>query len=48
MVRLLPEQAARLDDWRKHDPDKPGRPEAIRRLLERSLDASTKAMKDRD
>jgi hypothetical protein len=37
MVRLLPDQAARLDEWRKNDPDKPGRPEAIRRLLERSL-----------
>jgi hypothetical protein len=37
MVRLLPEQAARLDNWREDNPDKPGRPEAIRRLVEQAL-----------
>jgi hypothetical protein len=37
MVRLLPEQAARLDAWRKNSPDRPGRPEAIRRLIDSGL-----------
>jgi hypothetical protein len=37
MVRLLPDQAARLDKWRKGLADRPGRPEAIRRLLEERL-----------
>jgi hypothetical protein len=33
MVRLLPEQLAALDAWIKRQPDKPGRPESIRRIL---------------
>src|SRR6516165_8262801 len=37
MVRLLPDQVARLDKWRKGLADRPGRPEAIRRLLEERL-----------
>lgn len=37
MLRLLPDQATRLDKWRKALADNPGRPEAIRRLLEQSL-----------
>jgi hypothetical protein len=37
LVRLLPDQAARLDRWRKALADRPGRPEAIRRLLEENL-----------
>ena len=37
MVRLLPEQAARLDAWRTNSPDRPGRPEAIRRLIDSGL-----------
>src|SRR5262249_27125663 len=37
MVRLLPDQAAKLDSWRKGLADRPGRPEAIRRLLEQNL-----------
>ena len=37
LVRLLPDQAARLDRWRKALADQPGRPEAIRRLLEDNL-----------
>ena len=37
MVRLLPDQAARLDRWRKGLTGSPGRPEAIRRLLEQGL-----------
>ena len=33
-VRLQPEMAKQLDDWRRHQDDLPGRPEAIRRLIE--------------
>jgi hypothetical protein len=40
LVRLLPDQAARLDKWRKGLGDSPGRPEAIRRLLEQNLPGS--------
>jgi hypothetical protein len=43
MVRLLPDQAARLDKWRKALADNPGRPEAIRRLLEQSLPGHTRS-----
>jgi hypothetical protein len=37
MVRLQDEMAARLDDWRRKQADMPGRPEAIRRLVELGL-----------
>lgn len=37
MVRLLPDQVAKLDDWRKAQADTPTRPEAIRRLVEKAL-----------
>jgi hypothetical protein len=37
MVRLLPEQATSLDDWREKQIDRPGRPEAIRRLIAQAL-----------
>jgi hypothetical protein len=37
MVRLLPGQAAAVDRWRKAQSDKPGRPEAIRRLIDMAL-----------
>jgi hypothetical protein len=37
MVRLLPHQAAAIDTWREAQRDKPGRPEAIRRLVEAAL-----------
>jgi hypothetical protein len=43
MVRLLPDQAARLDRWRKGLAGSPGRPEAIRRLLEQNLPSPTRA-----
>jgi hypothetical protein len=36
-VRMLPDQLAALDDWRRTQPDLPGRPEAIRRLLAEKL-----------
>jgi len=43
MVRLLPDQAARLDRWRGGLAGSPGRPEAIRRLLEQGLPGRTHA-----
>lgn len=39
MVRIQPEMAKALDDWRRRQDDLPGRPEAIRRLVEASLKA---------
>jgi hypothetical protein len=33
LVRLQPDMAKQLDDWRRKQQDLPGRPEAIRRLL---------------
>ena len=37
-VRLEPDELVRLDSWRNEQPDKPGRPEAVRRLLELGLE----------
>lgn len=37
MVRLAPDQLARLDTWIEQQADKPSRPEAIRRLLQAKL-----------
>ena len=37
MVRLHPPLLTNLDDWAKHQSDKPSRPEAIRRILEHTL-----------
>jgi hypothetical protein len=37
MVKLLPEQLGRLDQWSAEQPDKPARPEAIRRLIDEAL-----------
>jgi len=42
-VRLQPDMAQRLDDWRRMQDDLPGRPESIRRLLEIALKATPKA-----
>jgi len=42
MVRLLPDQVAALDKWRKAQVDQPGRPEAIRRLIEIALPTKAK------
>src|SRR5205085_2286368 len=36
-VRLPPELIKALDQWRRDQPDLPGRPEAIRRLIETGL-----------
>jgi hypothetical protein len=37
MVRLSPDQVKSLDDWRRQQQDLPGRPEAIRRILDHRL-----------
>lgn len=37
MVRIQPDMAKALDDWRRKQDDLPGRPEAIRRLVEKAL-----------
>jgi hypothetical protein len=39
MVRIQPDMAKALDDWRRKQDDLPGRPEAIRRLVEIGLKA---------
>jgi hypothetical protein len=38
-VRVQPDMAKQLDDWRRKQEDLPGRPEAIRRLVEIGLKA---------
>lgn len=42
MVRIQPDMAKKLDTWRRTQDDLPGRPEAIRRLVEQALDSTTK------
>jgi hypothetical protein len=39
LVRVQPDMAKQLDDWRRKQDDLPGRPEAIRRLVEIGLKA---------
>jgi hypothetical protein len=34
-----------IDDWRRHQDDLPGRPEAIRRLVDAGLDATGRKAK---
>lgn len=36
-LRLVPDQIDTLDEWRRKQPDLPGRPEAIRRLIALAL-----------
>lgn len=36
-VRMPPEQLARLDGWAAAQPDKPSRPEAVRRLVDAGI-----------
>lgn len=43
MVRVQPDMAKALDDWRRQQDDLPGRPEAIRRLVELGLAVKVKA-----
>ena len=38
-VRLQPAALQVLDDWRTSEPDNPGRPEAVRRLIELGLNS---------
>ena len=42
MVRVQPDMAKLLDDWRRKQDDLPGRPEAIRRLVELGLKTASK------
>jgi hypothetical protein len=41
-VRVQPDMAKQLDDWRRKQDDLPGRPEAIRRLVDLGLKANGK------
>jgi hypothetical protein len=41
-VRMTTEALQTIDDWRRKQEDLPGRPEAIRRLVEQALGSSTK------
>jgi hypothetical protein len=41
-LRLYPELERQVDQWALKQPDKPGRPEAIRRLIEIALASKTK------
>jgi metal-responsive CopG/Arc/MetJ family transcriptional regulator len=43
LVRLQPELAKPLDDWRRRQTDLPSRAEAIRRLTQQALKAKRKA-----
>lgn len=36
-VRFQPDALSKIDDWRRGQDDLPGRPEAIRRLVEQAL-----------
>jgi len=36
-LRVEPDQLARLDKWLLAQPDKPSRPEAVRRLVDKGL-----------
>jgi hypothetical protein len=38
-VRMATEALETIDNWRRKEPDLPGRPEAIRRLVELGLKA---------
>ena len=46
-LRLYPELERRVDQWALKQPDKPGRPEAIRRLIEIALASKTKRHTDK-
>jgi hypothetical protein len=41
-LRLYPELEQRIDAWASKQPDRPGRPEAIRRLIEFALACKAK------
>jgi hypothetical protein len=44
-MRVSDEFIAKIDEWRRLQPDIPGRTEAIRRLVEIGLEAERKAKK---
>ena len=44
-LRLYPELERQVDAWAKKQPDKPGRPEAIRQLIEFALAANVSGPK---
>jgi hypothetical protein len=46
-LRLYPELERRVDEWASRQLDKPGRPEAIRRLIEIALTAKSKQQSGR-
>jgi hypothetical protein len=46
-LRLYPDLERRVDKWASNQPDKPGRPEAIRRLIEIALTAKSKRQSNR-
>jgi hypothetical protein len=46
-LRLYPGLERRVDQWAFRQPDKPGRPEAIRRLIEIALTAKSKRQSSR-
>lgn len=37
VVRMQPDQLSALDAWAEKQPDKPGRPEAVRRLVAKGI-----------
>jgi len=41
-VRISTDSVSKIDDWRRRQEDLPGRPEAIRRLVEIALKARSK------
>jgi hypothetical protein len=47
-LRLYPKLEQKIDAWASKQPDRPGRPEAIRRLLEFALAAKDKGKNSRD
>jgi hypothetical protein len=46
-LRLYPELERRVDQWASNQKDKPGRPEAIRRLIEIALSTKSKRQSSR-
>jgi hypothetical protein len=45
MIRATPDLIARIDDWRRVQPDLPGRAEAVRRLVELGMTVKQKGTK---
>jgi len=46
-LRLYPELERRVDQWASNQADQPGRPEAIRRLIEIALTTKSKRQSNR-